>query len=249
PQVRQLSMDFEGIDPVYDPVPIRPSAHYCMGGIHIENYLTSSTPVEGLYAIGEAACVSVHGANRLGGNSLIELLVFGKYCGIAVREYAREVELPTLSKAEESIGERFLQNVMSKEGNLRLSDIRKRMGEITWEKVGIFRDESSLSEAFQELSELLHMWNYVPVIDRSKVFNTNLIEHLELKNMLELAKAVAYCALYRRESRGGHYRKDYPERDDEGFLHHTLLTQVGDRLEIEHLPVRITSYQPTERKY
>ncbi len=249
PQVRQLAIDFEGVDPVYDPVPIRPTAHYCMGGVHVENYMTSSTPLEGLYAVGECACVSVHGANRLGGNSLIELLVFGKFCGISAREYAKQVDFLELSEGERAKGSEFVGNLITREGYERLADIRKRMGEITWQKMGIFRDETSLQSAYEELSELLERWENIPVVDKSKVFNTNLIEVLELRNMLHLARAVAYCALYRRESRGGHYREDYPERDDENFLKHTLLWQEGDKLRIEYTEVKITHHQPAERKY
>ncbi|MEZ0360367.1 MAG: FAD-dependent oxidoreductase [Hydrogenobacter sp.] len=249
PQVRQLAIDFEGVDPVSDLVPIRPSAHYCMGGIHVENYITSSTPLEGLYAVGESACVSVHGANRLGGNSLIELLVFGKFCGIAVREYARYTDYLPVTKGEEKAGTEYIQKLMKREGTEKLAHIRRRMGEITWEKMGIFRDERSLLSAYEELSELIERWKRVPVIDKSKIFNTNLVELMELRNMLEIARAVAYAGLHRRESRGGHYREDYPERDDENFLKHTLIRQEGEKLTLEYIPVKILKYQPAERKY
>ena len=249
PQVRQLAIDFEGVDPVTDLVPIRPTAHYCMGGIHVENYITSSTPLEGLYAVGECACVSVHGANRLGGNSLIELLVFGKFCGIAVREYAKYNQHLPLTKAEENAGREYIEKLMKREGSEKLAQVRRRLGEITWEKMGIFRDEKSLTSAYEELSELLERWENIPLVDKSKVFNTNLIELMELRNMIEMARAVAFCALHRRESRGGHYREDYPERDDENFLKHTLVKQEDGRLTIEYIPVRITKYQPAERKY
>lgn len=249
PQVRQLAIDFEGVDPVTDLVPIRPTAHYCMGGIHVENYITSSTSLEGLYAVGECACVSVHGANRLGGNSLIELLVFGKFCGIAVREYAKYNQHLPITEAEENAGREYIEKLIRREGSEKVAQIRKRMGEITWEKMGIFRDEKSLTSAYEELSELLERWENIPLVDKSKVFNTNLIELMELRNMIEIARAVAFCALHRRESRGGHYREDYPERDDENFLKHTLVKQEDGKLNVEYIPVRITKYQPAERKY
>ncbi|MCS6957725.1 MAG: FAD-dependent oxidoreductase [Aquificaceae bacterium] len=249
PQVRQLAIDFEGVDPVYDPVPIRPTAHYCMGGVHVENYMTSSTPMEGLYAVGECACVSVHGANRLGGNSLIELLVFGKFCGISAREYVKQVDFLELTDGEEKKGLEFVEHLVKREGNEKLAHIRRRMGEITWEKMGIFRDETSLQSAFEELSELLQRWERIPLVDKSKVFNTNLVELIELRNMLHLARAVAFCALHRKESRGGHYREDYPERDDENFLKHTIVRQEGDTLKLDYIDVRITHHQPAERKY
>ncbi len=249
PQVRQLAIDFEGVDPVKELVPIRPTAHYCMGGIHVENYKTSETPLKGLYAVGECACVSVHGANRLGGNSLTELIVFGKYCGIAVREFVKENGFLEISESEAKKSEEFIEKLMKREGNENLAKVRAQMGEITWQKMGIFRDEKSLKEAYEELSELLERWEKIPVVDKSKVFNTNLIELLELRNMLELARVVAYCALHRRESRGGHSREDYPQRDDKNFLKHTLVYYENGKLKIEYIPVRITKFKPEERKY
>ncbi len=249
PQVRQLAVDFEGVDPVRDLVPIRPTAHYCMGGIHVTDYRTSATPLGGLYAVGECACVSVHGANRLGGNSLTELLVFGKYCGIAVRELVKETDYLNLTNSELSAGSEFLDSLMRREGSERLAEIRSLMGELTWAKMGIFRDERSLKSAFEELSELLERWERIPVVDKSRVFNTNLIELLELRNMLELARAVALTALHRKESRGGHTREDYPNRDDENFLKHSLVFYEDGRLRVDYIPVDITEYQPTERKY
>lgn len=250
PQVRQLAIDFEGVDPVRDLVPIRPSAHYCMGGIHVENYETSETPLKGLYAVGECACVSVHGANRLGGNSLTELMVFGKYCGIAVREFVKNTDFVEISEGEAKKAQEFIENLLKREGKEKLADVRAQMGEITWAKMGIFRDEKSLKEAYEELSELLERWNNIPVVDKSKYFNTNLIETIELKNMLELARVVAYAALHRRESRGGHSREDYPQRDDKNFLKHSLVSydEKGD-LKLEYIPVKITKYEPEERKY
>ncbi len=249
PQVRQLAIDFEGVDPVKDLVPIRPTAHYCMGGIHVVDYRTSETPLKGLYAVGECACVSVHGANRLGGNSLTELIVFGKFAGIAVREFVKEVDYLELTEGEVNKGREFIEDLMKREGEENLAHVRAQMGEITWAKMGIFRDEESLRSAYEELSELLERWERIPVVDKSKVFNTNLIELLELRNMLELARAVALCALNRRESRGGHSREDYPERDDENFLKHSLVYYENGELKLDYIPVRITKYQPTERKY
>ena len=249
PQVRQLAIDFEGVDPVKDLVPIRPTAHYCMGGIHVVNYKTSETPLRGLYAVGECACVSVHGANRLGGNSLTELIVFGKYAGMAVRDFVREADWVDITEGEANRGREFIESLMNREGDENLAQIRAQMGEITWAKMGIFRDEESLRSAYEELSELLERWERIPVVDKSKIFNTNLVELLELRNMLELARAVALCALNRRESRGGHSREDYPERDDENFLKHSLVYYENGELKLEYIPVRITKYQPTERKY
>ncbi len=249
PQVRQLAIDFEGVDPVKDPVPIRPTAHYCMGGIDVIDYKTSATEVEGLYAVGECACVSVHGANRLGGNSLIELIVFGKACGMAVREFVKERDREDVSTVEEEEGKKFIDNLMNREGKENLARIRSQMGEITWQKMGIFRDESSLSKAYEELSELLDRWEDIPVVDKSKVFNTNLIELLELRNMLELARTVAFSALHRKESRGGHSREDYPQRDDENFLKHSIIRLDNGELKLSYREVDISRFTPQERKY
>ncbi len=249
PQVRQLAIDFEGVDPVKDLVPIRPTAHYCMGGVHVTDYRTSETPMRGLYAIGECACVSVHGANRLGGNSLIELLVFGKFGGMAVREFVKNSDYAEISEGEAKSGEEFIERLFKREGKENLAQVRAQMGEITWAKMGIFRDEKSLKEAYEDLSELLERWENIPVVDKTRVFNTNLIELLELRNMLELARAVAWGALHRKESRGGHSREDYPDRDDENFLKHSLVYYDNGSLKIEYIPVRITKYQPAERKY
>ncbi len=250
PQVRQLSVDFEGVDPVREPVPIRPTAHYCMGGIHVENYLTSETLIKGLFAVGECACVSVHGANRLGGNSLIELLVFGKACGEYVRENISEYEEPTVKENVAEKYEKFIEIILSSEGNEKVSRLRHKMGEITWNKMGIFKDEKSLKSAYEELTELYERWNHISVSDKSRVFNTNLLEALELRNMLELSRVVALSALNRKESRGGHSREDFPERDDENFLKHTIAIRMNDReININYIPVDISRYQPEERKY
>ena len=249
PQVRQLAIDFEGVDPVKEPVPIRPTAHYCMGGIHIENYLTSETAMEGLFAVGECACVSVHGANRLGGNSLIELLVFGKACGEYVRENITNYSVPQLRENIINPYYKYIEDLLNKEGQEKVSKLREKMGEITWNKMGIFRDETSLKEAYEELSELYERWNYLHISDKSRIFNTNLLEALELKNMLELARVVAISALNRKESRGGHSREDFPERDDRNFLKHTLTIKRDKEIEVKFIPVDVSKYQPEERKY
>ncbi len=248
PQVRQLAIDFEGVDPAKAPIPIRPTAHYCMGGIDILDFKSSETGVKGLLAIGECACVSVHGANRLGGNSLTELVVFGKYAGEYAKEYAKNTDFSNNKPSTNQ--ESYISYLMQREGNAKLHEIRNKMGEITWFNMGIFRTEESLREAYEELTELLDMWNHIPVIDKSKVFNTNLIELLELRNMLELSRAVALCALNRKESRGGHSREDYKERDDKNFLKHSIVYYNENKeLVLTYKDVDISLYKPEERKY
>jgi len=247
PQVRQLAIDFEGVDPVKAPIPIRPTAHYCMGGIDVVDFKSSQTSVKGLLGIGECACVSVHGANRLGGNSLTELVVFGKYAGEYAREYAKNSDFSNKNPIINS--EAYINSLMQREGNVKLYEVRNKMGEITWFNMGIFRTESSLKEAYEELTKLLDMWYYIPVSDKSRIFNTNLIELLELRNMLELSRAVALCALNRRESRGGHWREDYKERDDEKFLKHSLVQYKNGELNLSYKEVDTSIYKPEERKY
>mgnify|MGYP001626140218 FL=1 len=248
PQVRQLAIDFEGIDPAKAPIPIRPTAHYCMGGIDVIDFKSSETSVKGLLAVGECACVSVHGANRLGGNSLTELVVFGKYAGEYAREYAKNVDFSNNKPSIHS--ESYINSLMQREGNVKLYEVRNKMGETTWFNMGIFRTEDSLKEAYEDLTKLLDMWNYIPVSDKSRVFNTNLIELLELKNMLELSRVVALCALNRRESRGGHSREDYKERDDKNFLKHSVVCyNESGELILTYKDVDISLYKPEERKY
>ena len=250
PQVRQLAIDFEGVDPVEKPVPIRPTAHYCMGGIHVVDYRTSETPLKGLFAVGECACVSVHGANRLGGNSLIELLVFGKACADYLKDNLSYYKDYSNGEVYIKKVEEFLISLINREGKERVANLRREMGEITWNNMGIFRDESSLKEAYQKLTELYERWNYIRVADKSRIFNTNLIETLELRNMLELSRVVALSALNRRESRGGHSREDFPKRDDKNFLKHTLATRGEDgKIKLDYIPVDVSRYSPEERKY
>ena len=247
PQVRQLAIDFEGVDPVKAPIPIRPTAHYCMGGIDVVDFKSSQTSVKGLLAVGECACVSVHGANRLGGNSLTELVVFGKYAGEYAKEYAKNTDF---SDKKPSTGtDAYICALMQKDGNVKLHEVRNKMGETTWFNMGIFRTENSLKKAYEELTELLDKWNYIPVSDKSKVFNTNLIELLELKNMLEISRTVALAALNRKESRGGHWREDYQERDDVNFLKHSIVYYKEGELKLNYKEVDISLYKPEERKY
>lgn len=251
PQVRQLSIDFENIDPINEPVPIRPSCHYCMGGIYISDYKVAGTPLKGVYAAGECSCVSVHGANRLGGNSLAEIIFFGKCAGRGASQFARENAAGKTNKLEKvqlQWAERFNQ-LRNKKTGARMCDLRGKMAEAMWYNVGIFRKENEMVQALDSLNMLLEDYKDCYVGDDSREFNLAFINYVELGNLLKLAKAVTMGAIARKESRGSHSREDYPERDDVNFLKHTLITKDGDKYSLELIPVTVTKYQPEVRRY
>jgi fumarate reductase flavoprotein subunit len=221
PMVRELCLDFAGVDPVHEPIPIRPTMHYTMGGIHCDK--DGKTPISGLLAAGEAACVSIHGANRLGSNSLTELLVFGARAGRSAVEYA-SVAKPCPSEKLQSLAKEkmdFIQKryVRTESGTERVGAILTELRKTMDEKVGIYRTEDNLKEAIQIILRLKDRFNRIRLTNQSRVFNTELIGAMELDNMLEVAHVVAMCAMVRKESRGGHARKDFTNRNDEQFLH------------------------------
>lgn len=248
PLIREVAIKFNGIDPIEKPLPVRPAAHYSMGGIHTD--IDGKTPVEGIWAAGEAACVSIHGANRLGSNSTAECLVWGAITGREAARYARSRKAPPEARLEEAREEQArLQRLLESRGSESLYDIRTRLRQVMDEKVGVFRDEAGLREALEEVRTLKERFAHIKLDDRSWVYNTDLVSALELENLLDLAEVTVLGALERRESRGAHARRDYPKRDDERFLVHTLAyhTEKGPRL--EYIPVRITTWKPVERKY
>ncbi|MGC9006948.1 MAG: succinate dehydrogenase flavoprotein subunit, partial [Sulfurihydrogenibium sp.] len=223
PQIRQLCIDFEGVDPIEEPIPVRPTAHYSMGGIDVRDYKTSMTGVNGVFAVGECACVSVHGANRLGGNSLLDLVVFGKPAGAAAVEYARNKPDDNFNlKAEEERARREIEELLRKENKENINSIRMEMAQTMWDKVGIFREEKPMLEAIEKIKELKERYKKLAPGDSGKIFNTALINYIELGFLLDLAEVIATTAVLRKESRGAHARRDYPNRDDENFLKHSL---------------------------
>lgn len=251
PQIRDLAITFEGIDPIDQPIPIRPSCHYSMGGIDVTDYKTCETNLKGLYATGECACLSIHGANRLGGNSTADVVLFGKVAGKAAAEAAKLGTFGSEQKVNELVGQwqtRFSQAVARTEGP-SVASIRDRLAETMWYNVGVFRTERDMDNAAQVIDELLAEYENSVVGDPSKVYNTAFVQYTELENLLLLAKAVVMGALNRKESRGSHKREDYPKRDDENFLKHTLITKQGSQYKLSYRPVVITKYQPMERKY
>jgi len=252
PFVRELAENYTGIDPVYQPIPVRPVVHYMMGGVHTD--INAATPVAGLFAAGETACVSINGANRLGSNSLTELLVFGARAGRAAADFAKAqskidtTALETQAKDEQA---RIRKNFLTKmDGKERIAAIRAEMNATMEEGAGIYREEASMKETCNKLAELKDRFKNVTLDDRSNTYNTELTSVLELENMLEIAEAVAHSALNRKESRGSHQRTDYPKRDDEKFLAHSLAYRTeGGPPRIDYLNVVISFYPPAERKY
>ena len=251
PFVRELCLQYENIDPVKEMIPVRPVVHYMMGGISTD--IHGATPLLGLYAAGEAACVSINGANRLGSNSLPELLVFGARAGRAAAAFAALQPEPGSAVFLEAHDEqsRLEQGFRGRErGRERIATLRAEMHKTMEESAGIYRREAALAQAATRLRELQGRFEHVSLDDRSYTFNTELIAALELSYMLDLAEAIVHSARERRESRGSHQRSDHPRRDDAGFLKHTLARRGEDGVPcIEYLPVTLTRWPPGERVY
>ncbi|HAQ08510.1 MAG TPA: succinate dehydrogenase [Bacillus bacterium] len=251
PQVRELALEFEGVDLIKEPVPIRPSAHYMMGGIHVTNHETCSTPIDGIHAAGECCAVSIHGANRLGGNSVADVVLFGKYAGLGARESAKRRTFGNSKKVEEGAerwNEKF-KEIRNKTTGISMFDIRNRLAETMWYNVGIFRNEADMEKALKTVDELLEEYKDAYAGDPSEKYNMAFINYVEIGNILKLAKAVTMGALNRKESRGSHSRGDYPERDDNRFLKHTLIYKDNEKYRLEYAPVTITKYKPEVRAY
>jgi fumarate reductase flavoprotein subunit len=251
PMVRDLAVRYVGIDPVDEPIPVRPVVHYMMGGVHTD--LDGATPLPGLFAAGECACVSVNGANRLGSNSLTEILVFGVRAARTAAAFARDHPhdagdvLTAQAEAERRrIGERFLANTS---GDEHVAGLRAELNDTLEEGAGIYRNESSLAKTCATVQQLKQRLQHVSLSDHSRTFNTELIAALELENMLDVAEALAHSALARTESRGSHQRTDFPQRDDQRFLAHSLAYRSDGEPKIEHLDVVITRWPPGKRVY
>jgi fumarate reductase flavoprotein subunit len=251
PFVRELAKNYAGIDPVYEPIPVRPVVHYMMGGVHTN--IEAATPLAGLFAAGECACVSINGANRLGSNSLTELLVFGARAGKSAVAFAQEhpqCDTRALEAQARDEQERIRKNFIGKtNGKERIAHLRAEMTATMESGAGIYRTESSLKDTCNKLAELKDRFLRITLDDHSLTFNTELTAALELDFMLDIAEAVAHAALARTESRGSHQRTDHPKRDDEKFLTHSLAYRTDGPPRIEYLDVVITRWPPAERKY
>jgi len=251
PMVRELVREYVGLDPIKEPIPVRPGQHYIMGGIHTD--LHGFTGLPGLYAAGEAACVSINGANRLGSNSLSECLVFGAEAGRSAAEYARSLPSTTilnpvtaLAKADES---RIFDGLLKREGGESLAAVRSEMQHTMEIHFGIYRSAAGLEKGLSGIRAARKRFERVGVRDKDPFFNTELTSTLELDFMLELAEVVAMAALNRKESRGAHSRTDFPKRDDANFLYHSMAIRTGEGPRLESRAVTITKWQPAARVY
>jgi succinate dehydrogenase / fumarate reductase flavoprotein subunit len=251
PQIRELAITFEQVDPINEPIPIRPSCHYSMGGIDVVDYKTCATAVEGIFAAGEAACVSIHGANRLGGNSLADIVAFGKFAGLGAATCAQmhsSVNENSVDQAARAWEAKFAAVTTRKTG-VTTPAIRDRLAEIMWNNVGVFRTAAEMEAALAVVDGLITEYQNVMVPDQSKLYNSAFVNYIELGSMLTVAKTVVLGALNRKESRGSHCRADFPSRDDGNFLKHTLVTKKNGEFQVAYRPVVITKYPPAERKY
>ena len=254
PDITEFARTYLGVDPVNELVPVFPTAHYAMGGIptnvKAEVLRNNTDVVPGLYAAGECACVSVHGANRLGTNSLLDINVFGRRAGIAASEYAQDAEWPAMPENPESTVVQMLERLRNSNGTEKVAQIRKEMQETMDLNAQVYRNEDTLTKALNDVRALKERYKHVAIQDKGQRYNTDLLEAVELGFLLDLAEALAYTALERRETRGGHAREDYPTRDDANFMAHSMLYKNPDgSLRLDTKPVTITRYQPMERKY
>jgi succinate dehydrogenase / fumarate reductase flavoprotein subunit len=245
---RELSMTFAGVDPIYEPIPVRPGAHYHMGGVDTDVW--GQTSLEGLYAAGECACVSVHGANRLGGNALMETITFGKRAGQHAAEWALSHTTVAVPPALETDAEQELRRLLDRDEGERPWRIRNELAETMHENFGVFRREDQMEAQGEIVASLRERYERVVVDDKGEVFNNDLTQALELGFLLELADCMVVCGLARKESRGAHARPyDYADRDDENYLRHTLVTLREGRPQLDWRPVTVTKWEPMERKY
>jgi succinate dehydrogenase / fumarate reductase flavoprotein subunit len=254
PDIVNFNRVYLGIDPMTEMMPVQPTAHYTMGGIPTNKFGEvviddKQTVFPGLYAAGECACVSVHGANRLGANSLLDLVVFGKHAGLKAAEYAAQADLEELPAEAEAEARAQFEALRNASGSENAFDIGNEMKKVMFEDVGIYRNARGMQQALEKIAELRARFQHVRVSDTGRVFNTELLNAWELGNMLDVAAVVAQCALNRTESRGGHSREDFPLRDDKNWLKHTLATFKDGKVRVSYKPVTITKFPPKERTY
>ena len=253
PDITEFARTYLGVDPVTEPVPVMPTAHYAMGGIptttDAEVLLDNTTVIPGLYAAGECACVSVHGSNRLGTNSLLDINVFGKRAGRNAAAYANKAKRPALPKGTEQFVVDLIEKMRTADGTESVASIRKELQLEMDRNAQVFRTEESLSHAQKVIEDLRKRYEKVGIHDRGQRFNTDLLEAIELGFLLDLAEVVVVSARNRKESRGGHMRDDFPDRNDKTYMKHTMAYKKGEKISLDWKPVVITKYPPMERKY
>ena len=253
-EITGFARTYAGVDATREPIPVQPTCHYMMGGIasDVDGRITvgnEDSPFEGLFAAGECACVSVHGANRLGCNSLLDTLVFGRRSGMEINRFVQSVDFQKPATDFEKTAAAKISGLMQADGKEKIGDIMSRMQEVMMDNVSVFRMESPMTEALEKIKELKERYQNIALQDKGNCFNRDLLDALELGHMLDLAEVIVTGALYRKESRGAHSREDYPERNDETFLVHTLVRLTDKGPQIFNKPVTITRFQPKERKY
>ncbi|MFN2159583.1 MAG: FAD-dependent oxidoreductase [Anaerolineales bacterium] len=254
PDIIDFARTYIGVDPVSEPMPVQPTAHYAMGGIPTTVFGEvvldkENTVLPGVYAAGEVACVSVHGANRLGTNSLLDIVVFGKHSGLKAAEYAAGADFQELPKDAEGFSRQQLEAILVSKGDENAADIAREMKEVMFDHVGVFRTEEGMQTALDKVLELKERFKHIKATDLGNAFNTELLNIWELGCLIELAEVTTASALARRESRGAHAREDYPERDDENWLKHTLAWMQDGKVVLDYKPVIITKYEPKKRVY
>ena len=243
-----------GVDAVIEPIPVRPTIHYCMGGIPVNTdgkvRGSADTLVEGFFAAGESACVSVHGANRLGSNSLLECVVYGRRTGAAIAQYVQNRKLPTIDEQEYlKQAKEEIQSLLNQSGKYRIGEIRQAFQDSMTQYCGVFRTEALMSKGLDKIQELQQQYAEIYLDDKGSDWNTEIIEALELRSLMVVGKMIMTSALNRQESRGAHCRDDYPQRDDTKFLRHTMAYYSSAGIDIRYAPVNISMFQPQERKY
>jgi succinate dehydrogenase / fumarate reductase flavoprotein subunit len=264
PDITEFARTYLGVEPYTEPVPVYPTAHYAMGGVptnvETEVLRNNTDVVPGLYAAGEVACVSVHGSNRLGTNSLLDINVFGRRAGLAAAEFAANAPWVDLPEQPEALVVGMVESIRGRASGERVADLRRELQETMDRNVQVFRTEASMKEALGVIESLKERYANVVVQDKGKRYNTDLLEAVELGFLIELAEVITLGALARKESRGGHFREDYEARDDVNFMRHTMayrapVTEVAngprfaDEVRLDYKPVTVTRYQPMERKY
>ena len=254
PDIIDFCRTYLGVDPIEQPMPVQPTAHYAIGGIPTNQYGEvvideRNTVMPGFYAAGEVACVSVHGANRLGTNSLLDLIVFGKHAGLRAAEYANGADMPRLPKDASDYARAQLDSLLSGDGSERPAQIADEMKKTMNDHVGVFRTAEGMQTALACIRQLKERYRHIRVDDRGKIFNTDLLNAWELGNLLDLAEVTTASALARQESRGAHAREDFPRRDDDNWTRHTLAWSQDGAIELRYKPVVFTKWQPKERVY